>query len=256
MASGRAPRGFTLIELLVVIAIIAMLIGLLLPTLGRAREAGRAVACLSNQKQIGAAAMLYAGQYKDLVPREGVAPLGNGEVDRPPWASVLRPFVDTRYSTGFDADDRFAGARYYRCPSRYMDGHAIQYVVNGVPFVGPGRFDVRGRMNDRFRRGLTKLTLIPRPGEIVYLTDFAEDRDGSYARTWYTGTRDIDIAQWYDLWDERHIAGPASEIRVFPTRHGRGTHAVFFDGHAGLIAAEAISALARWDDGLYHRSAR
>jgi prepilin-type N-terminal cleavage/methylation domain-containing protein len=58
-------RAFTLIELLVVIAVIAVLVAILLPALGSAREASRAVVCASNQRQIGIGYTSYAFDYKD-----------------------------------------------------------------------------------------------------------------------------------------------------------------------------------------------
>ena len=64
-------RGFSLIELLVVIAIIVLLIGILLPALANAREAGRTAVCLSNMKQIGVGMMSYAGDFKGQIWESG-----------------------------------------------------------------------------------------------------------------------------------------------------------------------------------------
>jgi len=67
-AGSPPPAAFTLVELLVVLALIAVLISLLLPALGKAREAGRRTLCLNNVRQIGSALQLYLGDFREYLP--------------------------------------------------------------------------------------------------------------------------------------------------------------------------------------------
>ena len=85
--SDRFPAGFTLIELLVVIAIIALLAGLLLPGLGRARQAGLAAACQGNLRQLQLAWLSYAHDHADQLPPNSYVYIV-GETNGPSLAST------------------------------------------------------------------------------------------------------------------------------------------------------------------------
>ena len=94
-------RGFTQIELLVVIAIIALLMTILLPSLNRARDQGKAVACRNNLKQIGLALTLYTGDNSGKFPR-------NGGV----WILKFMPYIGGQG----DKDHDYRETGVYDCP--------------------------------------------------------------------------------------------------------------------------------------------
>jgi len=99
----RARSAFTLIELLVVIAIIAILAAILFPVFAQAREKGRQASCISNEKQLALAVIMYVQDYDETKPpsfiRVGVQ--GGVVSNRPDvatqtWRPIVLPYVKNR----------------------------------------------------------------------------------------------------------------------------------------------------------------
>jgi len=97
----KKRKGFTLIELLVVISIIALLMSILMPSLGRARNQGRSVVCRSNLRNWGVAAIGYADDNRGQLV---------AEYDAAIWVYELKPYM------GY-TDEKTRGKDVSLCPS-------------------------------------------------------------------------------------------------------------------------------------------
>lgn len=85
----KKHRGFTLIELLVVIAIIAILAAILFPVFAKAKEKAKGASCLSNQKQVGLAWLMYAQDYDDILVPAYCRNTGY-------WYELIQPYTKNR----------------------------------------------------------------------------------------------------------------------------------------------------------------
>jgi len=169
--------GFTLLELLIVVAIIAILISLLLPALGKARELAKGSACLSNLKQIGLAQAMYSGEHGDYIvasiranKADSVTDLANS------WFGVLSgtsddgktcsrsygvKFISTHKNGSYDCD--------FLCPAEPMPANwgnganAMRYTHYAV-----GEVTKKGNPDVPYYRKLSQVT---KPGECIFAGD-------------------------------------------------------------------------------------
>lgn len=223
----RYKKGFTLVELLVVIAIIAVLMAILLPSLNKAKDQAKGVTCLNNLRQIGLAAMLYADDYDNFVPRSaGRRSLGSGKIYEG-WILYFLPYIGGKSNETKD----YREIDVYDCPNYPVKEQTVDYVINSW------------KDGNKEYIGFSKLSDFRQPGTKIFLADHEYgDEKGS----WRPIIRDqsgLNQRGQFDVWRPWHLPSwpnlsDRTRRRVAKARHRDGCNVMLLDGHSTWVQAE------------------
>jgi prepilin-type N-terminal cleavage/methylation domain-containing protein/prepilin-type processing-associated H-X9-DG protein len=233
----QTKSGFTLIELLVVIAIIAILAGMLLPALAKAKQKANSIACVSNLKQWGLALTMYLDDNQQIFPDLSIAnntpgaPSGydqdnihwpdltgfhNGGYGNSAWFNALPPYVSQQ-----------ALWQYAPNPTNFVTGHNV-FACPSAKFI-PSEVDPYSRVafsygiNFKGTNGLVpasnpfKVTQVVKPSAFVYLSDVRANS----GETPFLGANPLN-----------DLGAPRGSLNHLSSRHNAGANLVFADGHA------------------------
>jgi prepilin-type processing-associated H-X9-DG protein/prepilin-type N-terminal cleavage/methylation domain-containing protein len=250
-------NAFTIIELLIVIAIIGALVSILMPAILGAREAARRTHCASNMRQIYHYFAIYANQHENWIPRSkypwhGLEYPPPIQTPFPGWPHVVNPAY-MEQTNAYSLLEHIGRDKIFTCPSQPADWMTQTYRMNA--FVISEELPLGGR----HYAGLTKLTAIRRPSEVVMMS---EATDGYISRPRDDMPRDTELRSdvfpmtWFvfkpDHLPTRNVTlyRPIFTQQIATSRHGfRKVNVLYFDG--SVTSVDSMSLFPRqFDDGI------
>ncbi len=229
-AAQRDPRprrgGFGLVELLVTMAVIAVLLGMLLPALGRARESANRAKCLSNLRQLALAFTMYLNENKSRFPR----PAQNGVQAPEDWVHFQSWRTPAEGAIAKYVGEPFNPA-VYRCPSDDPASHR-KFTLDSLTVQYPYSYTVNEQICRIEWRGPTlRASQIRNASQKILLIDEAATTidDGCWA--WQSQQGGNGTTDPRNVLSNRH---DRKSERAAQARSGRG-NAAFVDGHVEFI---------------------
>jgi prepilin-type N-terminal cleavage/methylation domain-containing protein/prepilin-type processing-associated H-X9-DG protein len=203
-------KAFTLIELLVVIAIIAILAAILFPVFAQAREKARSISCLSNDKQLGLALMMYAQDNDERYPFGHISD-ADAAGDAQSWVDSIQPYVKSRLLHRCPSDSSAAWNATDE-PRTTSYGLNAYFTPNHAPYFG------------------LAMAGITYPADCIVVAELADPvtEDHFMPMMWGNPPKVNDPNGREEQWDADKVEPKQVAIR----RHTEGSNYAFADGHA------------------------